>query len=200
MLLKLLLKAKPPLKHRQKLSPFMRPEDCFYLGRITKVFGLKGELSVYLDTDEPEKYYQLESVFLFQEEELVPFFITSVKVRTRQHVILQFQGVDAGAAPDLVGAEMYLPLDMLPPLSGNRFYYHEVKGFEIVDDGNVPIGTCMEVLEYPHQALFRVDHDGTEVLLPVVDEFIREVDREGRRIAVSLPDGLLDIYLHPEAD
>ncbi|MBO7465645.1 MAG: hypothetical protein J6T56_07350, partial [Bacteroidales bacterium] len=61
----------------------MRSDDFFYLGKVTKVVGLKGELSVYLDTDEPEKYYSMESVFLAQQEELVPFLVTSLKVRNR---------------------------------------------------------------------------------------------------------------------
>ena len=99
----------------------MRPDEFFYLGKVTKVVGLKGELSVYLDTDEPEKYYSMESVFLAQQEELVPFFVSSLKVRNRQQVVVQFQDVDAGTAPSLVDAELYLPLSMLPPLTGNRF-------------------------------------------------------------------------------
>lgn len=175
----------------------MRSDDFFYLGKVTKVVGLKGELSVYLDTDEPEKYYSMESVFLEQQEELVPFFVTSIKVKNRQQVVVQFQDVDAGTAPSLVDAELYLPLSMLPPLTGNRFYYHEIKGFEIVDENQQSVGVCTGVLEYPHQSLFQIDHQGIEVLLPIVDELIRRVDRAARRIEVSMPDGLLDVYLHP---
>ena len=173
----------------------MRTDDFFYLGKVTKVVGLKGELSVYLDTDEPEKYYSMESVFLAQQEELVPFFVTSLKVKNRQQVVVQFQDVDADSAPALVGSELYMPLSMLPPLTGNRFYYHEIRGFHMVDENGRTIGVCKDVLEYPHQALFQIDHCGTEVLLPVVDELILHVDREARQIMVSMPDGLLDIYL-----
>ncbi|MBR4340209.1 MAG: 16S rRNA processing protein RimM [Bacteroidales bacterium] len=178
----------------------MRSDDFFYLGKVTKVVGLKGELSVYLDTDEPEKYYSMESVFLEQQEELVPFFVTSLKVKNRQQVVVQFQDVDAGYAPSLVGAELFLPLSMLPPLTGNRFYYHEIKGFEIVDEEQRRVGVCKDVLEYPHQALFQIDHDGTEVLIPIVDDLIRHVDRASRRIVVSMPEGLLDIYLNPSLE
>ncbi|MBO7625574.1 MAG: 16S rRNA processing protein RimM [Bacteroidales bacterium] len=178
----------------------MRSDEFFYLGKVTKVVGLKGELSVYLDTDEPEKYYSMESVFLAQQEELVPFLVTSLKVKNRQQVVVQFQDVDAAIAPSLVDAELYLPLSMLPPLTGNRFYYHEINGFEVVDDRQGPVGVCTGVLEYPHQALFQIDHHGTEVLLPIVDEVILRVDREARRIVVSMPEGLLDIYLHPSQE
>ena len=66
-----------------------------------------------------------------------------------------------------------------------------------VDENGQSVGVCTDVLEYPHQSLFQIDHQGVEVLLPIVDELIRRVDREARRIVVSLPEGLLDVYLHP---
>ena len=65
----------------------MLPEDFYYLGKITKVFGLKGEVVVCLDTDEPEKYHQMESVFLLIGEEPVPFLVESVKVKNRSQLI-----------------------------------------------------------------------------------------------------------------
>ena len=65
-----------------------------------------------------------------------------------------------------------------------------------MDESGRLVGVCTDVLEYPHQALFQIDHEGTEVLLPVVDDVIRQVDRMAHRIVVSLPEGLLDIYLN----
>lgn len=172
--------------------------DFYYLGKITKVFGLKGELSVYLDTDEPEKYYQLESVFLTQGEELIPFFTESVKVKGRSQLVVKFRDIEAAEAASYVDEELYLPVSMLLPLTGNRFYYHEIKGFSVEEETYGKLGVCVDVIEYPHQALFQIDAAGKEVLVPIVDDFIRMVDREQRKLTLSLPEGLLEIYLNPE--
>ena len=178
----------------------MLPEDFYYLGKITKVFGLKGELVVSLDTDEPEKYYQMESVFLTHGEEPVPFLIASVKVKGRTQLIVKFEGIDSEEAADYVDAELCLPLSTLPKLEGNRFYYHEIIGFRMEDARAGLIGVCEEVLEYPHQALFRILSGEQEVLVPIVDAFIRNVDRENRVIYLELPEGLLEIYTEEKFD
>jgi 16S rRNA processing protein RimM len=96
--------------------------DYFYLGKITKKFGVKGELVVYLDTDEPEKYYTMESVFLDWEGEPIPFFIDEIKVKSKNQIIVLFQTIDNSTSYLDVDSDLYLPLSMLPKLTGNKFY------------------------------------------------------------------------------
>lgn len=172
----------------------MLPEDFYYLGKIVKVVGLKGELLVYLDTDEPEKYYQMGSFFLCRGEEAIPYSVESVKVKNRNQIVVKFEDIDMDKAHSFVGAFLCFPISMLPTLTGNRFYYHEIKGFVVNDLVYGEIGVCVDVLEYPHQALFRIMDGDREVLIPIVDEFIKKVDRKNRVIYVSSPEGLLDIY------
>ena len=53
----------------------MRFEDCFFLGTVVGKYSFKGEVLLKLDTDEPEAYQSLDSLFIAQNNALIPFFI-----------------------------------------------------------------------------------------------------------------------------
>ncbi|EDP71208.1 16S rRNA-processing protein [Flavobacteriales bacterium ALC-1] len=91
--------------------------------------------------------------------------------------------------------ELYLPLDLLPKLDGDKFYFHEVIGFTIKDENYGEVGVLRGINDSTAQALFEIDRDGVEILIPMNDEFIVKVDREHKTIIVNTPVGLIDLYL-----
>ncbi len=174
----------------------MQKSECFFLGKITKPHGLKGEVTVWLDVDNPDDYEGLDAVFLEIKNELVPFIISDIQIRGKKS-IAKFEDINKiEQTESIVGAELYLPLTSLPKLSGKKFYYHEVIGFEIFDNSlQKSIGLLKAIYESSGQDLFGIDANGIEILVPIVDEFIVAVDRTIKRIEINAPDGLLDIYL-----
>jgi 16S rRNA processing protein RimM len=170
--------------------------DYFYLGKITKLFGLKGEVMVYVDSDEPEKYHHLELVFFEIDEEPIPFFIESLKIKSSRQLIVKFEDIDLSTASKYINTSLFLPLNMLPPLDENKFYFHEVKGFTILDINHGIVGICEDILEYPHQAIFQIKNSKGEILIPIVDQYIRKVDKINKTIEIETPVGLIDIYIH----
>ncbi len=174
----------------------MRKDECFYLGKIAKKFSFKGEVLIYLDTDEPEMYEDLESVFVEFNKNLVPFFIEKSQLHKGDFLKVRFEDVDTEEEADkLIGCEVYLPLSMLPKLEGNKFYFHEVIGFDVVDNRLGNIGKIVSINDSAAQPLFEIENDGVEILIPMIDDFIVEVNREKKTIYLNTPVGLVDLYL-----
>ncbi|MCB0461363.1 MAG: ribosome maturation factor RimM [Flavobacteriaceae bacterium] len=173
----------------------MKKEDCFYLGKIVSKYSFKGELLAKLDTDQPELYEHLDAIFIQVRNNLIPFFIEKSQLHKSDLLRVKFEDVDSEADADaLIKSELYLPLEFLPKLEGNKFYFHEVIGFKITDKTFGEVGIIKGVNDSTAQALFEVDRDGTEILIPMNDEFIVEVNRETKTIIVETPEGLIDLY------
>lgn len=174
----------------------MIKEDCFYLGKIVSKHGFKGDLLVKLDSDDPGQYEELESVFVSLGNNLIPFFIRQSQLHKTNLLRLALEDVTSEEAADrLMGAKLYLPLALLPKLTGNQFYYHEVVGFRLVDERHGDVGVIKGINDQAAQPLFVADKDGKEVLIPVNDNFITRVDRQERAIHIQTPEGLIDLYL-----
>jgi len=174
----------------------MKKEDCFYLGKIVKKYSFKGELLAKLDTDEPDLYDNLDAIFIDLRGNLVPFFIESSQLHKSDLLRLNFEDIDSEADADaLIKCDLYLPLDLLPKLEGNKFYFHEVIGFIIKDKVFGEVGIIKGINDSTAQALFEIDRNGTEVLIPMNDEFIEKVDRDNKTIIVNTPEGLIYLYL-----
>ena len=78
----------------------MHKKECFYLGKIARKFSFKGEVLIYLDTDEPELYENLESVFVELNKSLVPFFIEKSALHKDKFLRVRFEDIDSEAAAD----------------------------------------------------------------------------------------------------
>ncbi len=174
----------------------MQTDDCYYLGYIVKPKGLKGEFYVVLDVTDPQEYIGMESVFVEINKQLVPFFIEDIRPGHNNKVQIRFEGIDSpDDARELVGKSLYLPLEVLPKLTGNHFYYHEIPGYQIIDQKVGKLGPLKHVQESTAQDLLVVEHEKGEILIPLLDDTIVHLNRESKELTVSTPEGLIDMYL-----
>ncbi|MDQ7916266.1 ribosome maturation factor RimM [Mesonia sp. MT50] len=174
----------------------MRKEDCFYLGKIVSKFSFKGELLIKLDTDDPQHYLKMESVFVEYRKKLVPFFIQKSSLQKSELLRVKFEDIDTEEdAEDLIKREVYLPLEELPTLENDQFYFHEIIGYRATDKSFGAIGLLTGVNTTSPQALFEIDHNGKQVLIPLNDDFIAQVDKENKIIHLDVPEGLIEMYL-----
>ena len=172
----------------------LKKDDCYYLGRINKPFGYKGEVHIYLDVDTPEEYAELDGVYVEINKRLVLYEIESIRLQGNKAVV-KFVDVEGEDVDRLLGRDLYLPLEMLPPLEGNKFYFHEVIGFEVEDEEKGRIGVIEGVYENTRTPLLSIMFNGKEILMPVIDEVILDVNREAKLTKIKAPQGLIDLYI-----
>jgi 16S rRNA processing protein RimM len=148
-----------------------------------------------LDTDEPELYQEMESVFVNIGNNMIPFFIKDSLLQKGNQLRVNFETIQSEADADaLLKAGVYLPLSMLPKLTGKKFYFHEIIGFAAEDVAYGAIGTVTGVNDSTAQPLFEIEKEGMQILVPMIDDFIINIDREKQKILLKTPAGLLDMY------
>lgn len=173
----------------------MKIEDCFYIGYITKTKGLKGEVQLFFEYDSPEDL-NFKTLFIEISGKLVPFFTSTYKIHTNQTGNFYFDDLDTiEKAQAIVRKKVYLPNTEKPEKDPDDFSYFDLKGFIVHDELLGELGEIIEVHEYPQQYIAVVPYRFREVMFPLNDEFIKSIDEENGILTVSLPEGLLDVYL-----
>ncbi len=168
-------------------------DEIFPIGQITKSHGLKGEMafttnsSILEDVDVP-------FIILEPEGLLVPFYIESVRMKTNSTGLIKLERVDSEEQTrDFTGLTIYLPNMFLDEMEDDEFETEYFVGFEIIDNEKGGIGKVIAVDDSTANALFVVENETGEVLIPIADEFITEVNHENKTIYLTLPEGLLEL-------
>lgn len=171
-------------------------DDFYYLGKILKTHGNKGHLLILLDVESPSTYSKTDAFFLSINNDLVPFIIQEITLKQNKLAEVAFEDVESNEeAKQLVGCELYLPTNMLPPIKGKKFHKQEIIGFQVVDENRGNIGIVAAVLEFPKQLLLEVRFEDKEILIPLVDAILINVDRKKEVVNIRAPEGLIDLYL-----
>ena len=174
----------------------MKIEDSFYIGYITKTKGLKGEVQLFFEYPEPENL-DLDTIFLEINGKLVPYFVTQFKSQPNQTANIYLEDVDVvEKAEKLVRKKVYLPKSKMPERDPDEFLITDLKGFLVIDESKGELGEIVEIHEYPQQFVATVPHQFREILFPLNEDLITEIDQENGILRVNLPEGLIDVYLN----
>jgi 16S rRNA processing protein RimM len=177
----------------------MKQADCFELGSIVRTHGLKGEMIWTLDVDEPEDYAETNRIFIEIKGGLVAFEMENLNILNDRSIARLKDITHIDQAKALVGCKLFLPLDELPELDDDQFYYHDIIGYTVEDEKLGKLGEITDFYEFPQHDVLEMIYQGKTVLIPVADEVVLEADREKKILYTSLPEGLVDIYLNPSA-
>jgi 16S rRNA processing protein RimM len=177
----------------------MKKDDCFLFGKIIKTHGFKGELIVSVRFAIPGIFEKTKFVFVDIEGLLVPFFHESVQ-GSGNSLNIKFDDVDdVEKSRRLCGCDLWLQKEYLPEKIKNQSDIIEYKGFRVVDQQKGEIGLLQDVLEMPQQQMLQIRNGSKEILIPVAEEIIVEIDKKNKAIHIDAPEGLIDMYLNSKS-
>jgi len=172
----------------------IQKEDFFLLGKITKFNKKTADVTIITDADSPEAYVNSSVLFLEIDGGLAPFFVKELRLKDSTGMMALLEDYETSEkAQKLVGCRVYLPSTQLSELQDDKFYFHDIIGYTVIDEQAGELGTIAQVLEAPKQDLLQVFYRKKEVLIPLVDEFITRVDKRKKQLFMNLPEGLIDL-------
>ncbi|MFE4692017.1 ribosome maturation factor RimM [Streptomyces sp. NPDC056749] len=164
------------------------------VARIGRAHGIKGEVTVEVRTDEPELRLGPGAVLATEPAHAGPLTIETGRVHSGR-LLLRFEGVrDRSAAEALRNILLIAEVDPEElPDDPEEFYDHQLMDLDVVLGDGTEIGRITEISHLPSQDLFIVERaDGSEVMIPFVEEIVTEIDLEEQRIVIAPPPGLID--------
>ena len=169
--------------------------EYFKIGKIVAIHGLKGELLLKHSFGKKTALKGLQAVFIEEKKDsLIPWFVQSAKIKNEEETYIKLEGVDTRElAAKLSQKEIWLPEPEFKKFAA-RSAPAGMLGYTIINDKE-SIGEILEVIEQPHQLLCRLSIKGKEVLIPVNESTLKNIDHKKKQVVVLLPEGLLDIYL-----
>lgn len=166
-------------------------EDYLRIGVLSTPHGVKGEISIYPTTDDPERFRELEEAFISINGEMKSVHVISCKYKKNMPVLGFEEYSNIDEIEPLRGAELYVDRENAIELEDGEYFLADVIGFEVIsDEGRV--GTIKDYIENEaDQVIFIIEtDDGTEKMIPDIPEFISEVDLEESKMYVKLIKGM----------
>ena len=169
-------------------------EDFLQVGVITATHGIRGEVKVFPTTDDPERFLDLETVYLDTGREKKLLTISSVKF-FKQFVILKFKEFDNINDVEPFRKKCRLVTrDQAVPLEEDEYFIADLIGLRVITDEDKVLGELTDVLETGANDVYQVtDENGKEILLPAIKDCILSVDLEKGEMKVHILEGLLDL-------
>lgn len=186
------------MERQPPTSDVPAPEALIRLGHIFRPHGVRGELKVAPDMEDPTRFEELDLVYVGPDEgRVTPHAITSVRYQETKRgvtVILRLEGIaDRGDAEIIAKQYLYATEDALPPLDEDELFVHDLIGLEVVTEDGEPVGTVSNVVPMPAHDVYVVHQPGeSEKMIPAVEDFIVDLDLDAGRLVIRPIEGLLD--------
>jgi len=172
------------------------PSEPVFLavGRVLGAHALRGELSVAIQTDYPERFATRRQLYLGFADRApatyVPYHLQGHRFH-RGGVLLKFEGIDDRTrAESFRGQWVWVPISEAVELKEGEVYVHQMMGLRVVTVDGEELGRIAEILETGANLVYVVRGADGEILLPDTGEVVVRVDLEAQQVTVRLLEGL----------
>jgi len=165
------------------------------VGRISRTKGYKGEMGIKLKLDDPYILADQKSIYLEANKKHIPYFIHQVKITPKGHANVFLEDVDGDMAEALVGRDVFLPRELLEENEESSVLHQDIVGYFVDDVNHGALGEIANVIEHPGNILMMIYKDHSEILIPLIDAFVKNIDHEKKTITVDTPEGLIELNL-----
>ncbi|MGB0998886.1 MAG: ribosome maturation factor RimM [Flavobacteriales bacterium] len=173
-------------------------EDCFYLGTVIKKHGYKGDFIAKFEADDVLLYQGIEAAFFDLKGELIPFPLSKCEFLKKDTFLMHIDGFDSEEdLRKILQSDLYLPLDVLPQLKDDEFYYHEVIDFLVIDKHKGALGKLKDIRTDTAQDVVYItsyENLDVEILIPLSDAVFQGLDKTKKEFYIEAPAGLIDLY------
>jgi 16S rRNA processing protein RimM len=169
-------------------------EELEYIGFVRKIGGFHGQIMLAIENGADEDYEAVKFFFLELEGLPVPFAVEEITLK-RQDFIVKFEDVnDTDAAKKLLNKKIFVEKHHVAETE-DESSWSDVVGYVAMDSAIGSLGVIQGVEEYPQQWLARCIVKGKEVLFPLNEDTVTEIDDEQKTVYLELPEGLINLYL-----
>ncbi len=177
----------------------MNKSNCQYIGKLSKTHGVSGSLIFRTQYRLKEAFGKTELIRIDIDGGLVPFFIqkNGIVLRDQHTAVLSIEDIDNKAtAQKYINAPVYLDRELMNEvITSDSIDYNTLIGFEVSDENKGRIGQIHEVIGFKNNPVMKVLLKGKEILIPLNEDIIIEIDEEKKIIHIHAPDGLISMYI-----
>lgn len=163
------------------------------VGQIVNTQGLRGDVRVYPLTDYKERFEELEHVYL---EDNGDEKLEIEKIRYKnQLVLLKFKGLNnINDVEKFKDKYLVIEKEDMRDLPKDTYYISDLLGSEIIDQDDSCIGKLIDVIQNAAQDIYVVENkiNKKKIFIPVVKEFVKEVNTQDKKIRVKLIEGMVE--------
>lgn len=168
------------------------PDDYIFIGKLGKITGIDGSLTIVPLTSFPERFRDMKEFFLTKQNNPPITLKVGTVSYNKKKISVKFDSIDSiEKANKLSGYRITIQKKERVELPEDHYYIDDLTSCYVFSEDGTDLGPLVKVMEMSSNDIYVVDHKGKELLIPAISQFVKEIDIERKKITVSLINGML---------